>query len=120
MSLKLAVSFAPTHSATGGLAILLTTSGAEMPAGASEADPAGVYARAAKAAKFTGKALATLDIVAPHGSPLDRMVVIGLGKGDALAGHDWLKAGGVATAALKGAEKVVIYMDVPGDRKSVV
>ncbi len=114
MSLKLAVSFAPTHSATGGLAILLTTSGAEMPAGASEADPAGVYARAAKAAKFTGKALATLDIVAPHGSPLDRMVVIGLGKADALTGHDWLKAGGVATAALKGAEKVAIYMDVPG------
>ncbi len=114
MSLKLAVSFAKTHAATGGIAILLTTSGAERPAGSAEADPAGVYARAAKAGKFTGKALGTLDIVAPHGSPLDRLVVLGLGKADGLTAHDWLKAGGTATAALKGAETVAIYLDVPG------
>ncbi|MFN4208513.1 MAG: leucyl aminopeptidase family protein, partial [Agrobacterium albertimagni] len=114
MSLKLAVSFAKSQAATEGLAILLTTSGADKPAGAAEADPAGVYARAAKSGKFTGKSLSTLDIVAPHGSTLDRLVVLGLGKGDSLSAHDWLKAGGAATAAVKGAETVTVYVDVPG------
>jgi leucyl aminopeptidase len=114
MSLKLAISFAKSHSATAGIAILLATSGSEQPAGAAEADPAGVYDRAAKAGKFKGKAQATLDIVAPHGSPLDRLVVLGMGKADSLVAHDWLKAGGSATAALKGAEKVAIYLDAPG------
>ncbi|NBB49186.1 leucyl aminopeptidase [Rhizobium sp. CRIBSB] len=114
MSLKLSIAFAKSHAATGGLAILLKTSGADQPAGVSEVDPAGIYARAAKVGKFTGKALATLDIVAPHGSPLDRIVILGLGKGEALESHDWLKAGGAATAALKGAETVAVYLDVPG------
>ena len=114
MSLKLVISFAKSHTATGGLAILLTASGAEKPAGAAEADPAGVFARAAKAGKFTGKALSTLDVVAPHGSPLDRLVVLGMGKPDSLVAHDWLKAGGSATAALKGAEHVAVYLDAYG------
>ncbi|QEE47295.1 leucyl aminopeptidase [Rhizobium sp. WL3] len=114
MSLKLAISFAKSHSATGGLAILLAASGAEQPAGAMEADPAGVYARAAKVGKFKGKALSTLDIVAPHGSELDRLVVLGMGKPDSLVAHDWLKAGGSATATLKGAENVTVYLDAPG------
>ncbi|MCC8933741.1 leucyl aminopeptidase [Rhizobium sp. 'Codium 1'] len=114
MSLKLVISFAKSHTATGGLAILLTASGAEKPAGATEADPAGVFARAAKAGKFTGKALSTLDIVAPHGSALDRLVALGMGKPDSLVAHDWLKAGGSATAALKGAENVAVYLDASG------
>ena len=43
------------------------------------------------------KSLSTLDVVAPHGSPVDRILVLGLGRWQSgLAAHDWLKAGGAA------------------------
>lgn len=114
MSLKLDIAFAKSHRASSGVAILLKTVEADLPAGVEEADPAGVYGRAAKVAKFTGKSLSTLDIVAPHGSDADRIVVLGLGKVEAIIAHDWLKAGGTAMAAIKGAEKVIVYLDAPG------
>ncbi|WP_159952213.1 leucyl aminopeptidase [Rhizobium sp. 18065] len=114
MSAKLTITFTKSQAVSDGAAILLKTVEADMPAGVADADPASVYARAAKVGKFTGKSMATLDIVTPHGSEADRLVVIGLGKAEALTAHDWLRAGGVATAALKGAEKVTVYLDVPG------
>jgi leucyl aminopeptidase len=114
MSTKLAISFAKSHAVTGGLVIALKTSEAESPSGLVEADPAGIYPRAAKVAKFSGKAASVLDIVAPHGSAADRLVVLGFGKTEALTAHSWLKAGGSATANLKGADTVTIFLDVPG------
>jgi leucyl aminopeptidase len=114
MSTKLAISFAKSHSVTAGLAIALKTVEADTPSGLADADPAGVYARATKVAKFSGKSSSVLDIVAPHGSAADRLVVLGLGKAEQLTAHDWLKAGGSATANLKGADTVTIFLDAPG------
>ena len=114
MASKIDITFSKSHRVTGGVAVLLKTVEADVPSGAVEADPAGVYARAAKVAKFTGKSMSTLDIVAPHGSEADRIVVVGLGKADALTGHDWLKAGGKATGLLKGADKATVFLDVDG------
>lgn len=114
MSTKLAISFAKSHSGSVGLAIALKTVEAETPSGLADVDPAAVYARAAKVAKFSGKASSVLDIVAPHGSDADRLVVLGLGKAEQLTAHDWLKAGGSAVANLKGAESATIFLDVPG------
>ncbi len=114
MASKIDITFSKSHRVTGGVAVLLKTVEADVPSGAVEADPAGVYARAAKVARFTGKSMGTLDIVAPHGSEADRIVVVGLGKADALTGHDWLKAGGKATGLLKGADKATIFLDVAG------
>ncbi len=114
MTSKIDVSFSKSHRVTSGVAVLLKTAEAELPAGVEEADPAGVYARAAKVGKFSGKSLTTLDIVAPHGSQADRIVVIGLGKAEALTPHDWLKAGGKAAGLIKGADKVTVFIDVPG------
>lgn len=114
MASKIDITFSKSHRVTGGVAVLLKTVEADVPSGALEADPAAVYARAAKVAKFTGKSMSTLDIVAPHGSEADRIVVVGLGKAEALTGHDWLKAGGKAAASLKGADKATVFLDVSG------
>ena len=114
MASKIDITFSKSHRVTGGVAVLLKTVEADVPSGALEADPAGVYARAAKVAKFTGKSMSTLDIVAPHGSEADRIVVVGLGKAEAVTGHDWLKAGGKAAASLKGADKATVFLDVSG------
>ncbi|MGL3606659.1 leucyl aminopeptidase [Rhizobium sp. G187] len=118
MSVKLALSFAKSHAVSGGLAVLLKCSGEDKPSGLAEVDPADVYDRAAGIAKFTGKSMAVLDILAPHGSPADRILVLGLGKAEALSGHDWLKAGGAAAAQLKRADTVTIFLDVPGTEVS--
>ncbi|RWX75867.1 leucyl aminopeptidase [Neorhizobium lilium] len=114
MSLKFEIVFAESATIKGGLAIQLKSSGDGVAAGASIADPQNVATRAAGIAKFTGKAMKTLDIIAPQGSPADRLVVIGLGKPDALQAYDWLRAGGVAAAAVKGMTSVTVFLDAPG------
>jgi leucyl aminopeptidase len=113
MTGKIDISFSKSHRVTGGVAILLKTVEAELPAGVADADPAGIFGNAA-GRKFTGKSMSVLDVVAPHGSEADRMVVVGLGKAAALTAHDWLKAGGKAAASLKGADKATVFLDVPG------
>ncbi|TCN30921.1 leucyl aminopeptidase [Sinorhizobium americanum] len=113
MPMKFEFTFSKSHRPTGGSAVLLQVAGAKEPAGAAVVDPEGVLPKAAKIGKFTGKALATLDIVAPHGSPADRIILLGLGDTAALTSHDWLKAGGAAAAKLRKAEKATIFIDAP-------
>ena len=113
MTSRFDIGFAKTARASGGLAILLQVVGGEA-AGLGEIDPEGVVARAAGVAKFTGKALKSLDVLAPHGASVDRIIVLGLGEADKLTAHDWLKAGGAAAAKIGRSEKAAIYLDAPG------
>ncbi|HEV7317583.1 MAG TPA: leucyl aminopeptidase [Ensifer sp.] len=112
MSMKFEFTFAKSHRPSGGVAVLLKALGAQA-AGADVADPEDVVAKAAKVKKFTGKALSSLDILAPHGSPADRIIVLGLGQPDALTDHDWLKAGGAVAAKLGSTDKVTVFIDAP-------
>ncbi len=114
MPTKLDISFAKSAKADGGLVLLLKLAGDAPAAGLPDADPAGVVARAARIAKFSGKALTTLDLIAPEGSAADRLVVLGLGKPDALTDYDWLRAGGVAAASAKSATTMTVFLDAPG------
>ncbi|MGK6312769.1 leucyl aminopeptidase [Neorhizobium sp. DT-125] len=114
MSLKFDISFAKSARIDGGLAIQLKLAGDGPAAGAAEADPAGIVARASEIGRFSGKPMTVLDIIAPQGSPADRLMVLGLGKADALTAYDWLKAGGVAAASVRSMSKVAIFLDAPG------
>ncbi|MCV9965833.1 leucyl aminopeptidase [Pararhizobium sp. BT-229] len=114
MTAKFETAFTKSTRVAGGVAILLKTLDGREPAGADLVDPEGVLAKASKIAKFTGKSLKTLDIIAPHGSPADRIVVLGIGDGASLSAHDWLKAGGAAASKIRGAEKVTVFLDAPG------
>jgi leucyl aminopeptidase len=114
MSVKFNVAFAESVTISGGLAIQLKLSGEGAAAGAALADPQNVAGRAAEIARFSAKAMKTLDIIAPQGSPADRLVVIGLGKPGSLQAYDWLRAGGVAAAAVKGMTAVTVFLDAPG------
>ena len=114
MPMKFEFTFAKSHRPSGGVAVLLKTSGGGAAAGADVADPEDVVTKAAKVKKFTGKVFSSLDIVAPHGSPADRIIVFGLGEADALSDHDWLKAGGAVAAKLGSVDKVTVFVDAPG------
>lgn len=98
---------------TEGTVLCLVAAGQEA-AGAATVDPAGVIVRATKAGKFKARALSTLDILAPEGSPADRILLLGLGDPKAQTAHDWLKAGGTAAAKLRGAGEATVFLDAPG------
>ena len=55
-----------------------------------------LFRRAAAADHFTGKMASSLDIVAPTGLNLPRLVVIGLGKESELKPRDLVRLGGIA------------------------
>lgn len=114
MSAKFDISFANSASLEDASAVLLQLSGENAPAGQAQVDPSGILAKAAKVAGFTAKSMSVLDVLAPQGSPADRIVVIGLGKPAKVTAHDWLRAGGTAAAQFKKAEKVVVYLDALG------
>jgi leucyl aminopeptidase len=71
--------------------------------------------RAAEAEQFKGKNGSALDIVAPAGLDVARLVVVGIGKPGDLKASDFVKLGGVAMGKVPGlATRVTIVADIPG------
>ena len=118
MSVKFEISFAKSARLSGGLAILLKDIEKDLPAGASAADPANVVAKAARIARYAAKTSNALDIVAPEGSPVDRIIVLGGGKIGELSSHDWLKLGGAAASRIRNVEKATVFLDTPDHEAS--
>jgi leucyl aminopeptidase len=114
MTSKFDITFARSAKASGGTAVVLKLMDGDGYSGAAIVDPAGSLPRAAKTSRFKGKFGAKMEVLAPQDSAADRLVAIGLGKAKDLTRHDWIKAGGVAAAALNGADRAMIYLDVPG------
>ena len=63
MFAKYQISFAKAARAEGGLAVLLKLAGDQPPAGAAQADPAGVFDKAANVAEFSGRSMNVLDMM---------------------------------------------------------
>ncbi|SIP91787.1 leucyl aminopeptidase [Rhizobium sp. RU35A] len=114
MSVQYTIRFAQFATVSSGLAIGLKVSGDHAVAGAEFADPAQVLGRAGEVAGFSAKSMSVLDVLAPHQSPFDRLVVLGLGKPADISAYDWLRAGGKASSMIKRAETVTIFLDAPG------
>jgi leucyl aminopeptidase len=114
MSVNYEIRFAASAPLEGSVAVMVQAAGGPLPAGAGEADPQKVVGRAAEIAGFKAKSMGTLEVLAPAGSKADRLVVLGLGKPEALTAHDWLRAGGAAAASFKSATRVVVFLDAPG------
>ncbi len=86
---------------TGALVVLVAEDLALPPtAAAFDAKAGGVLARAIQKAAYKGKQFATLDVVAPAGTELDRVIVVGLGDPAKLAEKDWARLGGALRAKL--------------------
>lgn len=95
--------------------------GSVLTPSAKELDAAtgGAVGRAIAASRFTGKADQTLEILAPAGVGLDRIVLIGLGKADAIDARRFESFGAAALVAAekgKGTE-LAIAVDVLADAK---
>jgi leucyl aminopeptidase len=70
--------------------------------------------RAAATNQFKGKSRSTLDILAPEGLKVPRLIVVGAGKLSDLKESDFLKLGGVAAGKIRaGNDAVTIIAELP-------
>jgi leucyl aminopeptidase len=106
--------FTRTAKPGDGLAVIVAAAGAKFGPSVADADPGNVLDKAAKVSAFTGKALATLDLIAPSASPFDRILAVGLGEPQAINEHFWLRLGGTIQGQIRKSAKVAIYLDAPG------
>jgi leucyl aminopeptidase len=73
-----------------------------------------LVSRAAATNQFKGKSGSTLDILEPEGLKASRLIVVGVGKLEAIQDHDLLKLGGSTAGKLRpGKEAVTIVADLP-------
>ncbi|GAH85306.1 unnamed protein product, partial [marine sediment metagenome] len=73
-----------------------------------------VIKRAAAASRFKGKNGSVLDILAPEGLKVDRLIVVGTGKTADLKDEDYTRLGGAIAGRLKGGgEAVTVLVDLP-------
>ena len=107
------ITFAKLASRPGGT--LVVFAGADLALGATvkRLGLDGLIARAAKTAGFTGKAMSTLDLIAPADSTLDRLVVVGTGKVADLKDKDWVRLGGAVMGAAGKAEAMTVALENP-------
>lgn len=100
---------APALPSSGTLVVLAGKDGA-LPAGLPDAVRAAAE-RAAKLGKFKGKALASVDTIAPAESGLDRLFLVGAAGDEPSGEEDWLKLGGAIQAKLGDATRATIWTE---------
>lgn len=94
--------------------VVLASEGVTLGKTATDLDKrsGGSIQKAAKAATFKAKSKATIEILAPHGLELDRLILLGTGK-DATE-QDWTLLGGAAAGAItsRKVKKASLIVDV--------
>jgi len=115
------LSFAAPQPVKAGAWVVGASEGPVLLPAAARADGAagGAVTRALKSGKFTGKAGQSLEILAPAGTGVSRIVLIGLGKPSELDANAVENASANAVAALsKAGESAVTFdIDVPKGAK---
>jgi leucyl aminopeptidase len=106
------ISFAKFAAPKKGTAIVLVAEGGSLSAAASACDPGMTFARAFPVAEFSGKSGSSVEVLAPEGSPLDRLVAVGAGKTGELNEYAWLKLGGAVAAQLRKAVDVTVVAEL--------
>jgi leucyl aminopeptidase len=100
-----------------GVLILFSEEGLKLgPASRKALEPTGdLLERAAAADRFTGKSGTALELVAPSGLRVSRLVVLGVGKPDKLKPQDHVKLGGIARGKVpSSARRATIFAEFAG------
>ena len=116
MSDAVKVGFVPFSAASRGVLVVFCDDALKFGAATRKAlgAAADTVKRAAAANQFKGKSSATLDILAPEGIKVSRLIVVGLGKPAALKEKEFLKFGGVTAGKLNAASNAVtIVAELP-------
>ena len=112
------ISFARIAPQKKGSLVLLSAEEDGLGDAAKAAVPAGLLEKAFAVADFTGKSGTSVELLAPEGSGLDRILVIGTGKRGALDEFGWMKLGGSTFGQLRKPGDVAVLLNLPGDAVS--
>ena len=113
----LKLEFAPLATPTRGVLVLFCEEGLKFGSAAARTlKPTGdLITRAAAADRFKGKNGSALDLVAPRGLDVPRLVVVGVGKARELKARDFVKLGGIVMGKIPAAaDEATIVVDLPG------
>jgi leucyl aminopeptidase len=113
----LKLGFAPFATPAKGVLIVFCEDGLKLGSATRAAlEPTGdLVTRAADADRFKGKNGTALDLVAPAGLTVSRLVVIGVGKARDFKAQDFVKLGGIAMGKIPAAaSEATIIADLPG------
>jgi leucyl aminopeptidase len=116
MSDAVKVGFVPFSAAARGILVVFCDDTLKFGAATAKALSAvtGIVKRAAATNQFKGKKGSMLDILAPEGLKVSRLIVIGTGKLSAVKDYDFFKFGGVAAGKLNaGNEAATIITELP-------
>lgn len=118
MTPRPSISFARHAAPKKGSAVLLSAEDGGFGKAAKAYGPADTLKRAFAVADFSGKSGSSVEMVAPQGSPLDRLVVLGVGKAANLKEFDWLKLGGQVAAQFRKSAEVAVVLDLPETKEA--
>lgn len=116
MSDAVKVGFVPFSAAARGVLVVFCDDALKFGAATRKAlgAAANIVKRAAETNEFKGKSGSTLDILAPEGIKVQRLIVVGVGKASAIKEKDFLKFGGVTAGKLNaGSDAVTIVAELP-------
>ncbi|GAA0543039.1 leucyl aminopeptidase [Rhizomicrobium palustre] len=108
--------FAAVTAATQGTLVVGASEGPALLGAAAKADKAskGAVQKALAASRFTGKSGQLVDILAPAGLSVTRLIVLGLGKAEEFDGAAAELAGAAVVAKLKGGADTAVTVDFEG------
>jgi len=113
------ITFANPGDVTSGIVVVFALEGRKLSASAQAFDKKtdGAISRAMKASRFKGDSQQSLSILAPGGSKLDQILVVGLGKPADVDAKSAQNTGGkiYADVACSGSSAVVVCIDVIDD-----
>ena len=112
MSDALKVGFVPLSAAPGGILVVFCDETLKVGPATRKAlgKAVDLIKRAAEANQFKGKNASTLDILAPEGIKIQRLIVVGTGKPSQLQDKDFLKFGGVIAGKLNAASRAMTVL----------
>ncbi|MGH6860906.1 MAG: leucyl aminopeptidase, partial [Phyllobacterium sp.] len=113
MSNRPSISFAKHAAVDGGTAILLVNGDNKAATQTESFVSAAALSRIITVSDFKGKLATGLSAIAPAGTELDRLVLVGAGDRAKLEADDWLKIGGVALSKTGSAKKISVVLALP-------
>lgn len=118
MAKQTKISFVKAAAPKSGTAVIFATEALTTGPVAAEILGAleGGLEHAAGIAGFSGKKATTLDLIAPAGVSVDRLVVVGIGDAEKTDDIDWLKLGGTVQGVLQKskADAATVVAEIPG------
>ncbi|PZV33442.1 leucyl aminopeptidase [Mesorhizobium kowhaii] len=114
MSQRPSIAFAKFSAPKTGTVFVLSADEGGLSDAARACDPGKTLERAFPVAEFTGKFASSVEVLAPEGTSLDRLVAIGAGKVSGLDEYAWLKLGGTIAASLRKATDVAVVLEMVG------